>query len=444
MKTNASDNQWSGKLGFVMAAAGSAIGLGNIWKFPYMVGTNGGAVFFSVYIVFLFVLGIPVLMAEMAIGRYAGMNAVDSCGRISEKWKFAGWFGIIGAFTILSYYSVVGGWVIKYILHYIVNGRISDPSAYFAGFSSQTAEPIILHLIFLFICAAIVMGGISSGIEKVSKILLPLLFILLIVMAGVSLSLPNASEGIRYFLVPDFSDVENIGAICLNAMGQVFFSLSLGMGTLITYGSYLPKDSRIISSAGSIVALDSLAAVLSAFVVLPAVFSFGMTPEAGPGLLFQTLPVVFDKISLGRIAAVMFFVLVLLAAVTSAISLMEVVVAFMAERFKMKRSDAVIVLSLILGGVGALSSMSLGVLSDFTIFGMGFFDFLSFLSDKIIMPLGGFFICILVGYVWGIPAAANEISNGGKLKFRSRKLFAAVVRYIAPALILFIFVSALV
>ena len=444
MKTNASDNQWSGKLGFVMAAAGSAIGLGNIWKFPYMVGTNGGAVFFAVYIVFLFVLGIPVLMAEMAIGRYAGMNAVDSCGRISEKWKFAGWFGIIGAFTILSYYSVVGGWVIKYILHYIVNGRISDPSAYFAGFSSQTAEPIILHLIFLFICAAIVMGGIASGIEKVSKILLPLLFILLIVMAGVSLSLPNASEGIRYFLVPDFSNVENIGAICLNAMGQVFFSLSLGMGTLITYGSYLPKDSRIISSAGSIVALDSLAAVLSAFVVLPAVFSFGMTPEAGPGLLFQTLPVVFDKISLGRIAAVMFFVLVLLAAVTSAISLMEVVVAFMAERFKMKRSDAVIVLSLILGGVGAVSSMSLGVLSDFTIFGMGFFDFLSFLSDKIIMPLGGLFICILVGYVWGIPAAANEISNGGKLKFRSRKLFAAVVRYIAPALIMFIFFSALI
>lgn len=432
---------WSGKFGFIMAAAGSAIGLGNIWKFPYILGTGGGAVFLIVYVVFLFLLGVPVMMAEISVGRFAGMNAVDACRRISEKWAFVGWIGLAGAFSILSYYSVVGGWVIKYALKYLGGGGIGDTKAYFEGFVSQAGEPVLLHVIFLLICALIVLCGVSSGIERVSKVLLPLLFVLLILIAVFSLSLPNALEGVRFLLVPKSADMTEWGSICLNAMGQVFFSLSLGMGTLITYGSYLKKDSNIRSSAYTIIALDSLAAVLSGFAVMPAVFSVGLEPEAGPGLIFLTLPAVFDSISFGRWAATAFFLLVLLAAVTSAISLMEVLIAFLTGRLGMKRISAVILLTTVLGITGAISSLSNGILSEMLIFGMTFFEFMSFLSDKIIMPVGGLMMCLLVGYVWGIPAAVNEIENGGKLHFKGKRLFSFIIRYVSPALIIIVFVS---
>lgn len=441
MKMQAERESWTGKFGFIMAAAGSAIGLGNIWKFPYMVGTSGGAVFLIAYVIFLFLLGVPVMTAEISVGRFAGMNAVDSCRRISEKWQFVGWVGLAGAFAILSYYSVVGGWVIKYALKYLRGVGTGDTEAYFTGFVSKTGEPVLLHIIFLLMCALIVLCGVSAGIERVSKILLPLLFVLLVVTAAFSLSLPNAEEGVRFFLVPRLSDIDSWGSVLLNAMGQVFFSLSLGMGTLITYGSYLKKDSNIRSSAYTIIALDSIAAVLSGFAVMPAVFSVGLEPKSGPGLLFLTLPAVFDSVPFGRWVAVAFFLLVLLAAVTSAISLMEVLIAFLTGRLGMKRISAVILLTIVLGITGAISSLSNGILSDMLIFGMTFFDFMSFLSDKIIMPMGGLLMCLLVGYVWGIPAAANEITNGGKLPFKGKKLFSFVIRYVSPALIIIVFVS---
>ena len=432
--------QWSSKFGFIMAASGSAIGLGNLWKFPYVTGTNGGAIFLIVYIFFLVLLGVPILLSEMSVGRYAGMNAVSSCRRINKKWGFVGGIGILGAFTVLSSYSVVGGWVIKYILNSTFGTRLD--SEFFSEYTAKSAEPVLWTFVFIAVTAVIVVGGISNGIEKVSSILLPILFVFLIGIMIYSLTLPNASEGVKYFIVPNADSINSFSdfsSIALNAMGQVFFSLSLGMGTLITYGSYLPKSSNLTSNAFTIVILDTLIAIIAGFAIIPAVFSFGFEVSAGPGLIFQTLPVVFSKMAGGRIVAAIFFVLVFFAAITSSISLLEVIVSWLSAKFELSRLAAVIISSLAIFILGCMASLSFS--RDFTLGGMSFFEFLSFLSDKLIMPVGGFFICILVGYIWGIKPASEEISNGGKLRFRFEKFFSAAIRYIAPALILIIFIS---
>ncbi|MBP1561479.1 MAG: sodium-dependent transporter [Oscillospiraceae bacterium] len=434
--------QWSSKFGFIMAAAGSAIGLGNLWKFPYVTGTSGGAVFLLVYVVFLLLLGIPILLSELSIGRFAGMNAIDSCRKINAKWGFAGSFGIVGAFGVMSSYCVVGGWVIRCIINAVTDTNMN--AEFFGDFSSRTFEPILWTFVFIAITCIIVSGGVSKGIERVSSVLLPILFVFLISIMIYSLSLPNAIEGVKFFLVPDFSEINGFSdfmRIALNAMGQVFFSLSLGMGTLITYGSYLPKNSNLASSTVTIVVLDTLIALIAGFLILPAVFSFGLEPTGGSGLIFQTLPVVFSRMKGGSFVAAIFFTLVLFAALTSSISLLEVIVAWICDKTKLKRRSAAIIVSLLIFAVGCLASLSNGAVPELSFGGMSFFELLSFISDKIIMPLGGFFICILVGYIWGIPNAAKEISNDGKLKFGMKWLFSTAVRYIAPALIAIIFVT---
>lgn len=439
---NKGRDQWSSKFGFIMAAAGSAIGLGNIWKFPYMAGTNGGAIFVFIYIVFLILLGIPILLSEMSIGRFAGLNAVDSCKKVHPKFGFVGMFGIIGSFVILSYYSVVGGWIMKYIVKEISSSGVS--ADYFSSYTAQTVEPVIWTVAFLLITAVIVMGGVSKGIERVSSILLPILFVILVFVMIYSLTLPNAIEGVKFFLVPDFSQINSIsdiGTIALNAMGQVFFSLSLGMGTLITYGSYLPKDSNMPKSSVTIVVLDTIIALIAGFAILPSVFSFGLEPNAGPGLLFQTLPVVFSEMKFGLIIGILFFLLVLFAAITSSISLLEVIVTFFSERFKIKRSVASVVATLIILVFASLSSLSFGSLADFRLFGYNFFDFLSALSDKVIMPLGGIFTCILVGYIWSKKSFKNEITNEGSLQFKLFNVFNFIIKYISPVLIILIFIG---
>lgn len=439
---NSNGEQWSSRFGFIMAAAGSAIGLGNLWKFPYITGTSGGAVFLIVYIIFLILLGIPILLSELAIGRFAGMNAIDSCKKINSKWGFAGAFGIIGAFGVLSSYCVVGGWVIRYIINSIAD--IGMNPDYFAEHSSKSFEPILWTFLFLAINCAIVMGGVAKGIERVSSIMLPVLVLFLIGIMIYCLTLPNASEGIKFFIVPDFSAITSFSdfmQILLNAMGQVFFSLSLGMGTLITYGSYLPKDSNLASSTVTIVAMDTAIALISGFAILPAVFSFGFEPTEGFGLIFKTLPAVFSRMSGGTVIASFFFVLVLLAAFTSSISLLEVIVAWVCSKTKLSRAKAAIIVSMIIFVAGCFASLSVGAIPDISIGGMSLFEIFSFFSDRIIMPLGGIFICILTGYVWGIPNAVKEISNDGKLKFRMKVVFSAAVKYIAPALIAVIFVT---
>lgn len=439
---NNSRDQWSSKFGFIMAAAGSAIGLGNIWKFPYMTGTNGGAVFLITYILFLILLGIPILLSEMSIGRFAGLNAVDSCKKISDKFGFVGMFGVVGSFIILSYYSVVGGWIMKYIAKSIFSAEISPN--YFGIYTSQTAEPIVWAFVFLILTAVIVIGGVSSGIEKVNSVLLPILFILFIIIMIYSLTLPNAIEGVKFFIIPDFShfnSFSDFGRIALNAMGQVFFSLSLGMGTLITYGSYLSKDTNMPKSAVTIVILDTIFALIAGFSILPAVFSFGLKPNAGAGLIFQTLPAVFSRMRFGTVIAVLFFVLVLFAAITSSISLLEVIVTYLSERYKIKRIIAASSSVLFIFILSCFASSSFGLLSNFTLLGMNVFDVLSFISDKIIMPIGAISTCILVGYIWDKSSLKNEVTNDSSLKFRFFNAFRICVKYISPVLIVLIFIG---
>lgn len=440
MKTN--NEQWSSKFGFIMAAAGSAIGLGNLWKFPYITGTNGGAVFLIVYIIFLLLLGIPILLSELAIGRYAKSNAIDSCAKIHPKWGFAGAFGIIGAFGVMASYCVVGGWIIRYIINSITNADMGTD--YFSEYSSKSFEPILWMAVFLIITCAIVSGGVANGIEKVSSLLLPLLFVFLIGIMIYCLTLPDALEGVKFFFVPDFSDITSFTDfmhILFSAMGQVFFSLSLGMGTLITYGSYLPKDNNLASSTVTIVALDTTIAIISGLTILPAVFSFGFEPTEGFGLIFKTLPAVFSQLNGGTVVASIFFILVLFAALTSSISLLEVIVSWVCSKTKLTRVWAAVFVTLLIFIIGIFSSLSVGAIPDIKLGNMSLFEFCSFFSDKIIMPLGGFFICILTGYVWGIDKAAMEISNNGKLKFALKKLFSVTVKYISPALIAVIFIS---
>lgn len=442
MKAN--KEQWSSKFGFIMAAAGSAIGLGNLWKFPYIAGTSGGAVFVVVYIIFLLLLGIPILLSELAIGRYAGLNAIDSCAKIHPKWGFAGAFGVFGAFGVMASYCVVGGWVIRYIINsFTLTNMDAD---YFTEYSAQSFEPIIWMALFLIITCAIVTGGVSNGIEKVSSVMLPVLVVFLVGIMIYCLTLPDAIEGVKFFLVPDFSSITSLSDfanILFNAMGQVFFSLSLGMGTLITYGSYLPKDSNLAASTVTIVTLDTAIAIISGLAILPAVFSFGLKPTEGFGLMFRTLPEVFTQMKGGAIVSTAFFILVLFAALTSSISLLEVIVAWVCSKTKLSRTWAAIIITLLIFIAGIFASLSVGAIPDIRIGNMSLFEFFSFFSDKIIMPLGGFFICILTGYVWGIERAAKEISNDGKLKFSIRKLFSVAVRYVAPALIAVIFITSI-
>jgi len=442
MKAN--KEQWSSKFGFIMAAAGSAIGLGNLWKFPYITGTSGGAIFLIIYIIFLLLLGIPILLSELAIGRYAGSNAIDSCAKIHPKWGFAGAFGVIGAFGVMASYCVVGGWVIKYIVNSVTSTNMN--AEYFTEYSSHSFEPILWMAVFLIINCAIVTGGVANGIEKVSSILLPVLIVFLVGIMIYCLTLPDAISGVKFFFVPDFSAITSFSDfmnILFNAMGQVFFSLSLGMGTLITYGSYLPKDNNLASSTVTIVILDTAIAIISGLTILPAVFSFGFEPTEGFGLMFRTLPAVFSKMSGGMVVAAVFFILVLFAAFTSSISLLEVIVAWVCSKTKLTRTWAAICVTLIIFITGIFSSLSVGAIPDIKVGNMSLFEFCSFFSDKIIMPLGGFFICILTGYVWGIDNAAKEISNNDRLKFGLKKLFNISIRFIAPALIAIIFVTSI-
>lgn len=431
--------KWSSEFGFLMAAAGSAIGLGNLWKFPYLTGNSGGAVFIIMYLILMFALGAPLLLTEMSIGRHTKSNSIDACKKISPKWGIAGGFGVAGAFVILSYYMVIGGWVLKYMTSYLF-GTIENPQQYFFNFTSSTAEPIIWLVIFTGICALIVNAGVSNGIEKISKIFLPLLFVFIIIIAVKSLSLPNSTEGVKFFLIPDFSQ-KNWISIFINAMGQVFFSLSLGMGTLITYGSYLDDNVNLVKNSLYIPIFDSVIAITAGFAILPAVFAFNIPPESGAGMIFQVLPNVFNEIKFGRIFAVIFFLLVFFAAVTSAISLFEVITAYLSENRHFKRRTSVIMIFIATSFTGILSSMSFGKLNNIRILDMTFFEFFSFLSDKILMPLGGLLICILAGYIWDKEIFKNELSSNGKYKVKIFKPLRFILRYTAPLMIIIILIS---
>lgn len=437
-------DQWSSNFGFLMAAAGSAVGLGNLWKFPYVVGMNGGGIFIIAYVILLVLLGAPILMSEMAIGRNTRLNPIGACNKIKNGWGFVGGLGVLGAFIILCYYSVIGGWVLKYFFKYIISSSIDNPSEYFKNFTESIYEPILWHITFAIICIIIVMKGISGGIEKISKIFLPMLAVFIIIIAINVIKLPNALNGLKFFIIPDLSAVSSfsdIFSILLNAMGQVFFSLSLGMGTLITYGSYLSRSSNIQKNSLYIPVFDLIIALLACTAILPAVFAFNLEPTAGSGLLFNTLPYVFDHMKYGKYLAVIFFLLVFFAAVTSAISLIEVIASYFIDNMKWSRKKACIIPGIGFILLGTAASLSFGIFNNIKLFGHSIFDILTILSDKIIMPMGGLFICILVGYIWKTKNMFYEISSGGLYKVYFKKTLTFLIKFFVPLMIIIIFIT---
>lgn len=434
--------QWSSTLGFILAAAGSAVGLGNLWKFPYLAGKNGGGAYLFVYLIFVGIIGFTMILAEMAIGRNGQSDAFGAYKKISENWKYLGVLQILVSFLILSYYSVIGGWVLKYVFTFLSGGIKGDKATFFTNYISSTNGPIIFHLFFMIATAAIVFKGVSSGIEKASKFMMPALFGLLILIALRSVTLPGAGAGIKFFLKPDFSKIN--GSVALDALSQVFYSLSLAMGITVTYGSYLRKEENLLGNAVKVPILDTLVAMLAGFAILPAVFALGFEPGAGPGLMFITLPAVFEKMTFGIIFGIMFFILVLFAALTSSISLLEVSTSLLVDQFKMKREKAVIILTVLLFLLGIPSSLSMGSWADLKIFfGMNFFDFLIYLTDNVFLPVSGLLTCIFVGYVWKKTDIYNQVTNNGTITFKLFKAWFGVLRYLAPVILVVILLKSL-
>lgn len=435
--------QWGSKLGFILAASGSAVGLGNIWKFPYITGENGGAAFIIVYLIAIALVGFPIMLAEFTIGRKAQKNAVNSFKELAPgtPWFFTGYMGVASAFMILSFYGVVAGWTLSYIVESI-SGKLMaiSPGAledHFTGFISNNYTPIIWQTAFMLLTIFIVLGGIAKGIEKWNKILMPTLVVLLVVVAIRSISLPGAGAGIEFLLTPDFSKLN--ATSLLVALGHAFFSLSLGMGTMITFSSYLPKSTKLPNAAFNVTLADTLIALLAGFAIFPAVFAFNMDPAAGPGLVFITLPAVFQQLPFGQFFSILFFALLAIAALTSAISILEVPVAFFGDKFGWTRKKATWIVGALIYLVGIPASLSMGAWSGFTIGGLTIFDQLDFVASYVLLPLGGFFISLFIAFAMKSKVAieAADLKEGSS----SGKLWIGVLKYIAPILIFFVFLN---
>ena len=426
---------WSSSFGFIMAAAGSAVGLGNLWKFPYLAGQNGGGIFVLTYLVIVILIGFTMMLGEMVLGRRTKLDAFSAYNKLKEGWGWIGGVGIVASFLILSFYSVVGGWVLKYIVSSAL-GSATDFSTYI----SAPVEPVVYHAIFMIMTVLIVIRGISGGIEKASKFLMPALIVLLFVVVIRSLTLPGAMEGVRYFLQPNFADF-NLQVI-VAAIGQVFFSLSLGMGIILTYGSYLPKDENLEKDAIIIPSVDTLIALLAGFAILPAVFAFGLEPGEGPGLLFVTLPQVFNSMPLGRVFAVLFFLLVLFAAVSSSISLLETSITFSIDRLGWSRKKAVAIVSSALFIIGIFASLSMGALSDISVpvINLNIFDALDWITSYVLLPIGGIMTAIFIGWIWNIDEACEEVRIGSD-RFKLEGVWRFLIRYFAPISITIVMIS---
>lgn len=444
-RTNKQEDRgaWSSSFGFIMAAAGSAVGLGNLWKFPYLAGENGGAVFVVTYLVMVLLIGFTMVLGETAIGRKTKLDPYGAYKKLNKNWGFLGIIGIVTAFLILSFYSVVGGWVIKYIVESLTGGIGVDKAAYFEGYVAKTIEPLIYHGIFMLLTVLIVFRGISNGIEKASKFMMPALMIMLVAVAIRSVTLENASAGLEYYLKPDFTKFN--ARVLVNALGQVFFSLSLGMGAIVTYGSYLKGDENIEKNSLIIPGIDTMVALLAGFAVLPAVFAFGFEPTAGPGLMFITLPAVFEMMPFGGIFGVIFFVLVFFAAITSAISLLEVATSFGIDQLKWSRNKAVTIFSVLMFIIGIFASLSMGPLSNFNVplLNRSIFDSLDFLSSNILMPIGGLLMSIFIGYVWGVDEAIEEVKRNPDKSFKLEKFWVILIKYVVPVAVLIVLLSSL-
>lgn len=439
---------WSSRFGFILAGAGSAIGLGNIWRFPYITGENGGAAFVVVYLLCVFLIGFPVMIAELTLGRNTRKNPVGAFKALApgSSWKYVGVLGVVTGLVIFSWYSVIAGWVVGYLYKTAVGqfNNLSDPSAtktIFDNFVSSPVPVILLTLFFIGLTGYVVFRGVKGGIEKWSRVLMPMLLVLLVLLAIRSITLPGASAGLRFYLSPDFSAI-NLNMI-IAALGQAFFSLSLGMGTMITYGSYLAKKDNIPGAAAWVCTFDTGVAILAGFVILPAVAAMGKEYAAGPGLIFQVLPSIFGDMPGGQMFGVGFFILIIIAALTSTVSILEVPVAYMIDEKNWTRKKAVGLMCLIAFALSVPAALASGASDFFTSLpglGLSFFAIISSIFGDFSLTLGSLFVAVFVGWRWATTKAKEEIESEG-VHFGIEKYWKFLIKYVAPVTIFVLFLS---
>ncbi len=440
------------QLGVILASAGSAVGLGNIWRFPTEVGKGGGAAFILIYLAFIFLLAMPVMISEFVIGRSARSNAIGAFQKLSpgKPWIVAGIMGVLGGFLVLSFYSVVAGWTLHYTIQsalgQLQGGKGTDFGAAFNAFVSDPWQPILYLAIFMLLTHLVVARGIQHGIERYSKLMMPLLLAIIVLLVAFSLTMPGAKDGIRFLLQPDLSKVTP--DVVLGAMGQAFFSLSVGLGCLVTYASYFSKETRLVKSAMNVCIIDTMVAVLSGFIIFPTVFSVGISPDAGPGLVFITLPNVFllsfsEMPVIGYAFALLFYVLLLLAALTSSISMHEICTAFISEHFSKSRRKAAAIVTVICLVLGGFCSLSFGPWKEVTFCDKGIFDIFDYTVTKFLMPLGGLLITLFVGWYFDRKLVEQQLTNDGSIPVRTMKPLLFLIRWVAPFGILVIFLNEL-
>ena len=441
---NENRSTFTGKLGFILTAAGSAVGLGNIWRFPYLAAKYGGGIFLLVYLILTVTFGFALMAAEIALGRKTGLSAVGAFKALDKRFTWVGYIAGLVPAIILPYYSVIGGWVTKYLATYVIGeGRTAAEGTYFDDFIAKTGEPLVWFFIDMALTALVVMLGVDKGIEKVSKIMMPVLVVLTLFVAIYSMCMPGAMEGVLYYITPDFSRFS--ATTVLAAMGQLFYSMSLAMGIMITYGSYMKKDVDLEQSVRHIEVFDTGIAFLAGLMIIPSVFVFSGGDESalgkGPSLMFETLPKVFDSMAGGQIIGGVFFLLVLFAALTSSISLMETIVSILQDKLHWNRKITCLVVFVYCLLMGIPSSLGHGIWSGVRIIGFNFLDFFDFIANSVIMPILAFLTCIFVGYIIKPQVLIDEISLTGK--FKSEKLFVVIIKYVAPVCIVLILVSSI-
>ena len=427
-------SSFSGKIGFVLSAAGASVGLGNIWRFPYLAAKYGGGIFLLIYIILALTFGYTMIVAETSIGRMTGKSPVGAFSFFGKSgWlKFGGWINAIIPILIVPYYSVIGGWVIKYLFGYI-SGHGSQLAAdgYFSAFISNGVSTELCFVIFVVLTLSVIFAGVQNGIERVSKFMMPVLVVLSVIIAVYSMTRPGALEGVKYFLVPNLKNFSWMTVVA--AMGQMFYSLSIAMGILITFGSYMKKDVSIEGSTRNVEVFDTAIAIMAGLMIIPAVFSFsGGDPsalKAGPSLMFITIPKVFDSMSLGTVIGILFFVLVLFAALTSSIALTESAVSTFQDELGWGRRKSTIIIGIIMLALGSLSSLGYGPLASVTIIGMQFLDFFDFLTNSVMMPIAAIAICLLVSRVIGLGRIEQEVLLG-ESTFRRKKVFNTMIRFL--------------
>lgn len=436
--------------GVLVAMAGSAVGLGNLWRFPYLVGTNGGAAFIIIYLAFVLLLALPIMYSEFIIGRRSQANVFGAYRVLAPgtKWCNTGYIYVLGSLAIISFYCVVGGWTMAYLWKAVTFKFSMADTAVLGDIFNRTVtsntEPLVFMLIFLFATALIVMAGIKEGIERYTKVMMPLLFVLVVVVAVRSLTLPDASAGLEFLFRPDFSKVTS--KTLLDALGQAFFSLSIGCGTIMTYGSYVNRRENIVGLSAQTAITDTLFAIIAGLAIMPAVFSFGISPAEGPGLVFVTLPFIFAQIPFGEFLAILFFFMLFIAAITSSISQLEVIVSYLKEEFTMSRKFAIFISLVVIVTFGVLCSLSQGVLADVKILGYNFFDFFDKSSSNILLPLGGFFAVIFVGWKMKRPDVEDELTSGGVHRFSPAVMNFVYysIKYLAPVVVAVVLISGLI